>query len=182
MACGSPVTLCAIENLTHSLIGRTTEFEDLLRLLEALLEAKDSMRVNPSEQTCVPSSDERDNVVGQDYSLPPEQRPADVYTAVPLSLCRNGATLFSERQGNPIPVLITARTETEASTDHDFFVQKPRRVKHFCVLGLSKRFSVDLLTREFETQSPGVSAIRVMSSRKNSDKVIVRLSMSKLIV
>ena len=168
----SDSTLCAIENLTQSLIGRITEFEDRVRLLEA----KDSMRVNPSEQTCVPSPDESDNEVGQDFSLPTEQRPADVYTAVPLSLCRDGATFSSERQGNPIPVLITARTETEASNDHDFVVQRPRRVKHFCVLGLSKRFSVDLLTREIETHGPSVSAIRVMSPRRNSSRVIVRLS------
>jgi len=78
----SDSTLCAIENLTQSLIGRITEFEDRVRDLEA----KDSMRVNPSEQTCVRSPDESDNEVGQDYSLPPEQRQADVYTAVPLSL------------------------------------------------------------------------------------------------
>ena len=63
-----------------------------------LLEAKDSMRVNLSEQTCVPSSDERDNEVGQDYSLPTEQPPADMYSAVPLSSCRDGATFSSERQ------------------------------------------------------------------------------------
>jgi len=143
----SDSTLCAIENLTQSLIERITEFEDRVRFLEA----KYAMRVNPSEQTCVLSSDESDNEVRQDYSLPPEQHPADVYTAVPLSLYRDGATFSSERQGNPIPVLITATTETEASYDHDFVVQRPRRVKHFCVLGLSKRFSVDLLTREIDT-------------------------------
>jgi len=43
------------------------------------------MRVYLSEQTCAPSSDSRDNEVGQDYSLPSEQPPADVYTAVPLT-------------------------------------------------------------------------------------------------
>lgn len=163
----SDTTLCAMQNLTQSLVQRIMDFEDRVRLLEATISCNDEQLVSKQSVPTETMSHE---------PLPPNIPSTHVFTAVPFGNHHGDASHVNDMKGSPIPVVITTRGNTERIPEDDFVVPRPKRMRHFCVLGLSKNMSVELLKEDIEQQGPTVYNMRVMPSQRNPDKVIVRLS------
>jgi len=165
----SDTTLCAMQNFTHFMVQRIMDFEDRVRLLEATISCKFNDEQLVSKQS-VPTE------TMSHEPLPPDIPSTHVFTAVPIGNHHGDTSHLNDMKGSPIPVVITTRSNTERIPEDDFVVPRPKRLWHFCVLGLSKNMSVKLLKRDIEQQGPTVYNMRVMPSQRNSDIVILRLS------
>ena len=81
-----------------------------------------------------------------------------------------------ETRGRPIPVIITNRNECRTTDIDGFTVSRRRRTKHYCLRGLSNMVDIDTLASVINRKGPTVSSIRVIKSRKNNNRVILRLN------
>lgn len=81
--------------------------------------------------------------------------------------------------GNPIPVRITRRLNESSTVGIDEEGYSPRRrkgTKRYCVLGMSRKVNVNVLTSVINKKGPKVTNIRVFQMRRDPEKVLLRLN------
>ena len=171
----SASTLKSMQNITCSLVQRRTEFEDRLRVVEV-----QSSPVSPhrnhidDDYSCVHTADEYQSDSQCDQPLITAMACSDVTSVA------NNSTIDHQRTpttGNVIPVRITARAGQHDDGKGEFSIYKRNRTKHFCVLGLSRNLNTDLL-ENITSKGPSVTNMRVFPSRRNTNKVILKLTIS----
>jgi len=188
-------TLQAMRNISHSLVQRITEFEDRVRLLETLVQARDtpetpSMTHGQADFKCTriasPPIDDACHHFTPSPNSSHEPLPVhDHYDTDEASRAHGTRTAVISRdtlvKGIAIPVRVTRRTGHHVDADgdnEDFTPYTRKRTKHYCVLGLNRTLNVDLLKKVITSKGPSVSSMRVYPSRRNSSKVILRLNLT----
>lgn len=85
---------------------------------------------------------------------------------------------YQAENSRPIPVRITTRdTSISNQPGNDGFDVKVRsRTKRYCILGLSSKVNIDVLSAVVTRKGPKVTTIRVFPLRNNPRKVLVRLN------
>ncbi|KAH3777586.1 hypothetical protein DPMN_179034 [Dreissena polymorpha] len=163
----STATLEAMRNPTGSLVSRVVEFEDRVRNVEVQLESEN---INVSNCYC----DARDlNTPSSSWTH------TDTEDCVESIHKRPNTESHKELTGEHIPVRVTIRNEdADTQSAGDFRWVETRRVKRFCVLGLSCRVNTDVLKTVLKQKGPQVKSMRVYPLRKNPRKVLLKLTLT----
>ena len=159
-------------------LGRTViEFEDRVRTLEYFLDDENIVTIASinTEKVCVNTNTVSDTLVSVE--------PVNTISSVDHQPERdnNGHAercITNNEMGKPIPVRITVRDIPQDSVrdDEGFHSQKRKKTRRFCVLGLSRRMNVDVLTNVINNKGPTVSTVRVFPLRQDRSKVMLRIN------
>ncbi|KAH3750593.1 hypothetical protein DPMN_185120 [Dreissena polymorpha] len=163
----STATLQAMRNLTGSLVSRIVEVEDRVRNVEVQLESENINVIN-----CYCDAG--------DLNTPCNSRTqTDTEDCVNSLHKRPNIQPHTELIGEYIPVRVTIRNDdADTQSAGDFRRVETRRVKRFCMLGLSSRVNTDVLKTVLEQKRPQVRSTRVYPLRKNPRKVLLKLTLT----
>ncbi|KAH3736354.1 hypothetical protein DPMN_042917 [Dreissena polymorpha] len=163
----STATLQAMMNLTSSLVSRIVEVEDRVRNVEVQLELEN---INVTNCYCN----------ARDLNTPSSSRThTDKEDCVNSIHNRPYTKPHKELIGEHIPVRVTIRNDDcDTQSAGDFRRVETRRVKRFCVLGLSSRVNTDVLKTVLEQKGPQERSMRVYPLRKNHRKVLLKLTLT----
>jgi len=171
----SASTFKSMQNITCSLVQRRTEFEDRLRVVEVQSSPDSPHRNHIYDYSCVHTADEYQSDSQCD------QQTITAIACSDVTRVANNSTISHQRTptpGNVIPVRITTRAEQYDDGKGEFSIYKRNRTKHFCVLGLSRNLNTDLLEKDITSKGPSVTNMRVFPSRRNTNKMILKLTIS----
>ncbi|KAH3874864.1 hypothetical protein DPMN_038118 [Dreissena polymorpha] len=156
-----------MRNLPGSLVSRIVEVEDRVRNEEVKLESEN---INDSNCYCD----------ARDLNTPSSSRThTNTEDCVDSIHKRPNTKSHTKLTGEHIPVRVTIRNDdADTQSAGDFRRVETRRVKRFCVLGLSSRVNTDILKTVLEQKRPHVRSMRVCPLRKNPRKVLLKLTLT----
>lgn len=199
-------TISTVRDVVSSAMGRITEFEDRLRLLEVFIDDNNLVSVtNAKYNEMFPESEHlssREN--NHEHVINEFGKELDIDSDGLLIDCESSGNQSCEdnsneqcnsviRTPNENVIAFThcnsievsdsnsipvriTKREEHSQTHDGFEVFTRKKPRHFCILGLSKNLNPDVLASVVAQKGPEVTNVAVFPMRTNPNKVVVKLS------